>query len=84
MICLEVLIMLQAVPPPVPPPPPPGLSVAENIIILLLAGAIYGVYQFKKKDLKSKKEKVEKEKRRYTICAGVSKSRSKHSKLKEM
>lgn len=72
---IKLLLVLQAVPPPVPPPPPPGLSISENMIVLILLGVFYGIWIVKNKRLKKrvmKKEKADKSK--YTIYAGASKS----------
>ncbi len=49
-------MFLQAVPPPIPPPPPPGLSL-ENEMILLLIGVIYGMVVLYKTQLTTKKNK---------------------------
>ena len=37
--------MAQEIPPPPMPPPPPGLPIDNGLIILFIAGLIYGVYK---------------------------------------
>ncbi|WP_072989049.1 hypothetical protein [Flavobacterium segetis] len=41
-------------PPPPPPPPPPGLSIDQNIFILIIIALIFGIYLIYSKTLKIK------------------------------
>ncbi|WP_159951934.1 hypothetical protein [Polaribacter septentrionalilitoris] len=37
-------LYIQVVPPPTPPPPPPGLSLSENLIVLMFGAIMYAIY----------------------------------------
>lgn len=42
---MSTVAMAQGNPPPPMPPPPPGLPVDGPILLLLIAGLIYGIYK---------------------------------------
>jgi hypothetical protein len=39
-----ITVFAQDPPPPTPPPPPPGLSIDQDVVVLLLFALLYGIY----------------------------------------
>ena len=40
----KIYLFIQVIPPPPGPPPPPGFSIDTGIVLLAVAGIIYGCY----------------------------------------